>query len=154
ARATSSAASRPAAARSRTTPPNSRSSGPAALPVAELREQRLGRDRAEVLDPERAGEADRLPELLEVRGAPVAAVDVTLEASAVTGRERSVQVFSDELDELAAAQCGLHVGSSRRYSSSAARTFDRARCRSTRWFVSDSPRTLRISSTGQPSTSR
>src|SRR4029079_14385972 len=71
-----------------------------ALPVGELREQRLGGLGRHVALSQRAGEANRLAELLDVLRAVGAGRDVRLEARAVAARERAVEVVGHELDEL------------------------------------------------------
>src|SRR5688572_9033796 len=115
-----------------------------APPVAEGLEERFLRGRVELIGNEPAGERDRDPDLLEVTGAAVALRDVRLEARSVRCRQRIVEVCRDELDKLLAAQLIGDLGhtSSMKYSSSAARTFARARCRSTLSFVSESSSVL------------
>ena len=78
-------------------------------------------------------EGDRDADLLDVVRAAAAALEVILEACALLGRQRILEIVGDELDELLAAQrCGAHwfVPASR-YSSSACRTFARALCKRT-----------------------
>src|SRR5258706_16423259 len=108
----------------------------AALPGFELREQRCFRLRRHVALAERAREPDRFAELLEVARAVRAAGNVRFEACAVAAREGALEIVRHELDELAAGELFPFPQhdhrSSPRYSSRAARTFERARCKSTR----------------------
>src|SRR4029077_7614196 len=88
----------------------SRSSGRAALPAAEHVEQpglRLGLDalRRQVPD-----DVERLAELRQVGAALVAVVDVRLEADALRGAHRALEVLRHELDELLARHIGNGTG--------------------------------------------
>src|SRR5437764_1478766 len=83
--------------------------------------------------------------LREVCGAVLAGADVLLEAGALVRGERTLEIIRDELDELAtahrrerrrllpaASEPHAEPAGGARYSSSASRTFDRPRWRSTR----------------------
>src|SRR6266511_4810527 len=107
--------------------------GGSALPVAEDAEQRGPSLGADVLGREPADELDRRSHLLHVRGASATRLQMRLEAGALLGRERTLEVVGHELDELLATQPlnSFHHRSSERYSSSARLTLERARCRST-----------------------
>ena len=86
--------------------------------------------RREVVGRQRPGQLDRASKLVDVLGAAVAARDVLLEPPQIGGRQSTLEVLGDELDELLAAEC-FDVDHAR-YSSRACRTLDRARCNSTR----------------------
>src|SRR6187551_903934 len=103
------------------------------MPVAESAEQGCRGGGLELFRGETPGELDRRPDLLQVGSAAVAGLDVRLEAGPLHGRKGVLEVVGDELHELLATQLfdGFGHASSARYSSSAARTFERARCRST-----------------------
>src|SRR6188472_976693 len=143
-------------------PPEARRSGGLLAPAAERGHELLlglGRDGLGRDVPE--GD-DRHPHLLDVEGAGVALGDVLLEPGPGVVVHLALEIVGHELDHLLAGQHsvltrGHRVASSGcgfKWSSSAARTFERARCRSTRWFVSLRSRALRTSSASQPLMSR
>src|SRR5215211_5396772 len=121
------------------------------LPLG-LRRERHGR--------QPAGGSNRLAHLVDVGLAPLAPGEVVLEALAILGRQRALEVIGDQLDQLVAAHldapgaCHGTSSSSWKYRSSAARTLERARWRSTLWLVSLNPRALRVSAADQPLMSR
>ena len=103
----------------------------ARVPVAEGRAQ--GFESLDLLGGDVAArEANRDADLLEVAAAAVAARDVALEALAGPARHCSLEVLRDQLDHLDARQLSGHGPSPSSRCSSAARTFERARCSRTR----------------------
>ena len=83
-----------------------------------------------VLSTQRARGRDRRAHLVEVRRAAVAEDEVLLETLGVRLGQTLFEVGGDQLHHLGA--CQFTVEPHRRYSSSARRTFERARCNSTR----------------------
>src|SRR3954454_4092382 len=74
------------------------------VPVGErLEELGLGL-RRELVQPHRAGQLGRQPDLVDVVRAAVAALEVPLEATPRVGGHRVLEVQGHELDELAAAE--------------------------------------------------
>src|SRR5262249_10266496 len=88
-------------------------------------------------------------QLLFVRLAWAADLEVQIDLSLAVRPQRLLGVFGEELGERAAVD-----DHEERRLSRAARIFARARCRSTRWFDSLSDRRLQTSSLDQPSRSR
>src|SRR5688572_25126124 len=87
----------------------------------------LARGRAREL----SGQAD----LFDVPDARVAQLQMDPHALGLLWRQRTVEIGRDELDHfLAADPAGLHAAP--KYCSTSLRTFERARCRSTRWLPS------------------
>src|SRR4051794_17579403 len=127
------------------------------MPVGERAEELVLRLPRQAFERHRAGQLGREPDLLDVHRAALAAVEVPLEAPPVLGGQRVVQVHGHQLDELAAAEVldGAHATSSEAASSSrTARSFERARCRWTRWASASTSRAAATSSALQPWTSR
>src|SRR5262245_31252478 len=131
----------------------------ACAPSAERLEQLVARVRRDVLLGQPAGRLDRLPHLLHVGGAVRAPLDVGAEGTAIRARQAAVEVGRDQLDELLTGHLPgeeAHdvTASGSRYSSSAARTLERARWSRTRWFPSVISRASVTSIGVQPSISR
>src|SRR6476646_84849 len=124
-----------------------------ALHVPEGGDEAVADLRRHVLLADPADGLDRHADLLDVVGAAVAERDVVLEARDFRGRERAFEVVGDELDHLLPAAV-LHRITHCRCCSSAARTFERARCNRTRWLPSLTSSASQTSSALQPSTSR
>src|SRR5438093_11385210 len=77
-------------------------SASARMPIAERAEESRFGTGIELLGRQTAGELDRRPHLLEIRPAAVARLNVRLEASALLGWKRVLEVVRDELHELLA----------------------------------------------------
>src|SRR5206468_2048876 len=114
-----------------------------------------GRDRLLV---DGADGPDGHAHLVQVAAAPEAVLDVLVEPADVGVREGALQVVRNQFDELLAAHRGdgAHLAFiasvlnsiAPRCFSIAPRTFERARCRSTRWLPSLMPSASATSSGG------
>src|SRR5215471_20539453 len=121
------------------------------------------RKRFDVVLGQLAGEGDDLLDLLEDTQAPGANGEVSLDTGPQVGRDGSVEVVRDHLDEDGAREIVFgrrhrsargHTSLASKYSSSARRTFERPRWSSTRWIVSERLSASQISPELHPSTSR
>ena len=111
--------------------PDAYSAGlPVAERVSEAFELRLG----DLFLRHHAAQADRLAHLLHVVGAPIAGGEVFVEPRAILRGQGTLEVVGHDLDHLFARQpVGAHANCPfSRYSSTARRTRERARCNSTR----------------------
>src|SRR5215213_444287 len=107
------------------------------MEIPECCEQLLRGNRVDVIRRQCSGEIDGRLHLGNEVLAAVAFVEVCFERGAVVRRERIIEVFGDEFDEFGAIEGPGHVATTlSKKTSSAARTFDRALCNSTRWLAS------------------